>query len=79
MNILFLGDSITDCAHNFTPDNLGGGYVKLIASRHPEITAVNGGTKDCRRSRQTSFYLIQKKQPKRLSQDFSKTIRQKYC
>lgn len=44
MNILFLGDSITDCAHNFTPDNLGGGYVKLIASRHPEITAVNGGT-----------------------------------
>lgn len=43
MNILFLGDSITDCAHNFTPDNLGGGYVKLIASRHPEITAVNGG------------------------------------
>lgn len=44
MNILFLGDSITDCAHNFTPDNLGGGYVKLIASHHPEITAVNGGT-----------------------------------
>lgn len=44
MNILFLGDSITDCAHNFTPDNLGGGYVKVIASRHPEITAVNGGT-----------------------------------
>ena len=33
MRILFLGDSITDCGHCFTPDNLGDGYVKEIARR----------------------------------------------
>lgn len=31
MNLLFLGDSITDCGHCFTPDNLGNGYVKYIS------------------------------------------------
>lgn len=30
MNLLFLGDSITDCNHSFTPDNLGLGYVRMI-------------------------------------------------
>lgn len=42
MNILFLGDSITDCGHCFTKDNLGNGYVKYVAS-HISGTAVNGG------------------------------------
>lgn len=31
MNILFLGDSITDCGHCFTRDNLGTGYVKHLS------------------------------------------------
>ena len=43
MNILFLGDSITDCDHSFTKDNLGNGYVKKL-SLLPGVTAVNGGT-----------------------------------
>lgn len=29
--ILFLGDSITDCDHSFDPENLGTGYVRMIA------------------------------------------------
>lgn len=45
MNLLFLGDSITDCGHCFTTDNLGNGYVKMIhdscAGTHQII---NGGT-----------------------------------
>lgn len=44
MNLLFLGDSITDCHHCFTADNLGNGYVKMIqnscAGTHH---VVNGG------------------------------------
>lgn len=32
MKILFLGDSITDCDHCFSEDNLGFGYVKYAAS-----------------------------------------------
>lgn len=43
MNILFLGDSITDCDHCFTRDNLGTGYVKML-SLMPGVSAVNGGT-----------------------------------
>ena len=43
MNILFLGDSITDCGHCFTPDNLGAGYVKILSLRYG-ISAVNGGS-----------------------------------
>lgn len=43
MNFLFLGDSITDCGHCFTRDNLGTGYVKML-SRLPGVTATNGGT-----------------------------------
>lgn len=43
MDILFLGDSITDCGHNFTEDGLGNGYVKKL-SLLPDVTAVNGGT-----------------------------------
>ena len=30
MNLLFLGDSITDAYHCFDPDNLGEGYVRMI-------------------------------------------------
>lgn len=36
---LFLGDSITDAGHLFHPDNLGSGYVALLA-KHPQL-------KDC--------------------------------
>lgn len=43
MNILFLGDSITDCGHSFTGDNLGNGYVKKL-SLLPGVSATNGGT-----------------------------------
>lgn len=50
--ILFLGDSITDCDHCFTSDNLGEGYVKMISEslpHHPETSheswqIINGGT-----------------------------------
>lgn len=31
--LLFLGDSITDCNHNFEPDNLGVGYVRRISEK----------------------------------------------
>ena len=31
MNLLFLGDSITDADRCFSPDNLGNGYVKMIS------------------------------------------------
>ena len=42
--ILFLGDSITDCYHSFDPDNLGEGYVRMIAeSLHETHSAVNKG------------------------------------
>lgn len=50
MNILFLGDSITDCDHCFSPDNLGYGYVKFIhelfVTNLPDsnIRITNGGT-----------------------------------
>ena len=43
MNILFLGDSITDCGHSFTGDDLGNGYVKKL-SHLPGVCAANGGT-----------------------------------
>lgn len=45
MKLLVLGDSITDCNHCFTPDNLGEGYVKqlsLLAGANWQIT--NAGT-----------------------------------
>ena len=29
-DLLFLGDSITDCNHYFAPENLGQGYVRMI-------------------------------------------------
>lgn len=44
MNTLFLGDSITDCGHCFTRDNLGSGYVKYLAEALPSHTLINGGT-----------------------------------
>lgn len=31
--LLFLGDSITDCYHSFDSDNLGEGYVRMIAEK----------------------------------------------
>lgn len=30
---LFLGDSITDCDHSFDKENLGNGYVRIIAQK----------------------------------------------
>lgn len=44
MKILFLGDSITDCNHNFTPDCLGEGYVKIFSQDHPGTEIINGGS-----------------------------------
>ena len=42
--ILFLGDSITDCYHSFDPDNLGEGYVRMIASHlSSQYEVVNKG------------------------------------
>lgn len=47
MNLLFLGDSITDSDHCFTPDNLGNGYVKMISESLkksvPELRITNRG------------------------------------
>ncbi len=47
MNLLFLGDSITDCDHCFTPDNLGNGFVrrtaKLLEQKGVTARVVNGG------------------------------------
>lgn len=31
--LLFLGDSITDCNHYFDPENLGHGYVRMISEQ----------------------------------------------
>lgn len=31
--LLFLGDSITDCNHYFDPENLGRGYVRMISEQ----------------------------------------------
>ena len=42
--ILFLGDSITDCDHCFTKDNLGTGYVKYMADGGDNrFSLINGG------------------------------------
>lgn len=40
---LFLGDSITDADHLFTPSNLGTGYVSLLAQQLPSWTLINKG------------------------------------
>ena len=39
---LFLGDSITDCDHSFDPQNLGEGYVRILAK---ELGYFDGITK----------------------------------
>lgn len=44
MKILFLGDSITDCDHCFTEDNLGNGYVKYVAAQLENASIINAGT-----------------------------------
>lgn len=45
--ILFQGDSITDCGRKDTEDNLGNGYVRLIAEHlavtEPDAVVVNRG------------------------------------
>jgi len=45
--LLFLGDSLTDCYHNFDSDSLGEGYVRMIAeSLHygqREVSVTNKG------------------------------------
>lgn len=43
MKILFLGDSITDSNRNFTSDNLGEGYVRILADRFPNHQFINRG------------------------------------
>lgn len=44
-NYLFLGDSITDADHLFTPDNLGNGYVSILSRKlaHKNCTFCNRG------------------------------------
>ena len=45
MKLVFLGDSITDCGHCFTADNLGNVYVKHVSmGLLPSCTVENGGT-----------------------------------
>lgn len=45
--LLFLGDSITDCCHSFDKDNLGEGYVRMVAENPrffpPAATVKNMG------------------------------------
>jgi lysophospholipase L1-like esterase len=42
--IVFIGDSITDCDHfGDLPDQLGNGYVRMIAERLPDHEVVNAG------------------------------------
>ncbi len=42
--VLFIGDSITDCARlDGGPDGLGDGYVRLVAARLPGVAVVNRG------------------------------------
>lgn len=36
--LLFLGDSITDCDHSFDPQNLGNGYVRILAKELGHFT-----------------------------------------
>lgn len=47
MNLLFLGDSITDCGRLFEPDGLGDGYVRMIfeelSSTIPGLSVYNKG------------------------------------
>lgn len=56
MNLLFLGDSITDCGHCFGEDGLGDGYVKKIAQQlNPPRSAVRPSSgADCVRNTQKS-------------------------
>lgn len=43
--LLFLGDSITDCEHSFDTENLGDGYVRMIAKEleSNKVTVKNMG------------------------------------
>ena len=45
--LLFIGDSITDCGRREDPDELGAGYVRLLAEHHaahePTATVINRG------------------------------------
>ena len=42
MNLLFLGDSITDCGHCFSEDGLGDGYVKMTVQKLNDPAAQSG-------------------------------------
>lgn len=53
LRILFLGDSITDCDHCFTRDNLGTGYVKYMAEALSENTLQSTNIASCQRQSQT--------------------------
>ncbi|MBO5461585.1 MAG: SGNH/GDSL hydrolase family protein [Ruminococcus sp.] len=47
--LLFLGDSITDCYHSFDKENLGNGYVRIIAEAlksHVESVSVKNMGRD---------------------------------
>jgi len=48
---LFLGDSITDCYHTFDPEDLGEGYVRMLAKelghQRGELVVTNMGVDGC--------------------------------
>jgi acyl-CoA thioesterase-1 len=41
--VTFFGDSITDAGRRTDPDELGNGYVRLLAAQLPEVTVRNAG------------------------------------
>ncbi len=43
MQLLFLGDSITDAGHHFTSDGLGNGFVRLLSQQLPGHAITNRG------------------------------------
>lgn len=71
--ILFLGDSITDCDHCFTGDNLGTGYVKYMAEALSENSIQSTNIASCQRQSQTDNlselqrFPDQRKLPRRMS------------
>lgn len=62
--LLFLGDSITDCYHNYDTDNLGEGYVRMIAETlgygFGKVKVINKGVDGFTISRLTQLWKREK-------------------